>query len=329
MNRLLFLFFLFSGQCLSEELTELPAGSSFIYPKQISTKWLYYTLSNCIGPSNPHANCRDNNDIVLDGEIEITIRLTQGTLNQAINNRINATNNSTTISRQGKFDWVGGGYGLRIEWTETVPGLICTPNDNASYQKCLSRYLGNTYTVKHNFMTSQSAAVWKHLSKYPLCNRGILFQNQLSTTGVSDIYSTDFESTCTKGGPNDITPPELEDSAVCSLNSQNLNLNYSSTNFNVTGLTQNVNLMISCTSGSAKNYKLKLTGSNVTNGRLNFGNGVSAQVSLNGTQVQANGMGIQLDNLTSKSIPVSATLMGSASSAGVSNATGVLILEAL
>lgn len=124
-----------------------------------------------------------------------------------------------------------------------------------------------------------------------------------------------------------INPPNP--TSVCSLNSQNLNLNYSSTSLNVDGLTQSTSLAVSCTSGDAKNYQLRLTGSNVTSGRLNFGNGVSAQVSLNGTQVNANGAAISLNGLTSRNISVSATLAGTASSSGVTNANGVLVLDAL
>ncbi|HGN1248426.1 MULTISPECIES: hypothetical protein [Providencia] len=127
----------------------------------------------------------------------------------------------------------------------------------------------------------------------------------------------------------EVLPETPVDKSVCSLNSQNLNLNYSSTNLNIDGLTQNTNLNISCTAGNAQNYQLKLTGNNVTNGNLNFGNGVSAQVSLNGSQVQANGPGIQLNSLTSQTISVSATLSGNASVSGVSKATGILILDAL
>lgn len=117
--------------------------------------------------------------------------------------------------------------------------------------------------------------------------------------------------------------------STCSLNSQNLNLNYSSTNLNVNGLTQSTNLTVSCTVGAAQDYQLRLTGTNVTNGRLNFGNGVSAQVSLNGTQVSANGSGIRLNSLTSLSIPIRADLIGTATNSGTTTASGVLILDAL
>lgn len=124
-----------------------------------------------------------------------------------------------------------------------------------------------------------------------------------------------------------INPPSSK--SVCTLNSQNLNLNYSSTSLNVNGLTQSTSLAISCGSGDAQDYQLRLTGSNVTSGRLNFGNGVSAQVSLNGVQVSANGSGISLNGLTSRNLSVSATLVGTASTSGITNSNGVLVLDVL
>ncbi|HGM9948365.1 TPA: hypothetical protein ACKRWH_003336 [Providencia rettgeri] len=126
-----------------------------------------------------------------------------------------------------------------------------------------------------------------------------------------------------------VVPPPHKDVSICSLNSQNLNLNYSATSLTVTGLMQSTELNISCTAGDAKDYQLKLTGSNVINGRLNFGNGVSAEITLNGVSVKANGDAIKLDKLVSKNIPVSATLIGTANSSGVSSANGIIILEAL
>lgn len=128
--------------------------------------------------------------------------------------------------------------------------------------------------------------------------------------------------------PAEVVPEIPSDKSVCSLGSD-INFNFSSTVLDVSGVSSTQTLPITCTSGDAQNYQLKLTGSNATNGRLNFGNGVSAEVSLNGTQVQANGSGISLNKLTSGSIPVSATLAGTASGSGVTNANGVLILDAL
>lgn len=125
-----------------------------------------------------------------------------------------------------------------------------------------------------------------------------------------------------------INPPTPN--SVCSLNSQNMFLDFNSTSLNVNGLSQTQNLNVSCTSGTAKNYRLRLTGSNVTSGRLNFGNGVSAQIYLNGTAVTANAAtGISLNGLTSRTVTVRGDLVGTASGAGVTNANGVLILEAL
>ncbi|QIC17293.1 hypothetical protein [Providencia vermicola] len=124
-----------------------------------------------------------------------------------------------------------------------------------------------------------------------------------------------------KGGPNRLSS--------CSLNSQNLNLNYSSSSLKAEGLEKSTRLNISCTSGTARNYQLRLTASNATNGLLNFGNGVSAQVSLNGIQVNANGTGISLNNLVNSTIAVNAKLKGSATKSGVSKANGILVLDAL
>ncbi|CAI1222094.1 Uncharacterised protein [Serratia fonticola] len=124
-----------------------------------------------------------------------------------------------------------------------------------------------------------------------------------------------------------VNPPT--EVGVCSLNNQNVNLNYSATNLNVNGMTKSEVLSISCSQGIARDYTLKLTGSNVIDGRINLGGGVSAQISLNDISVKANGAGISLNGLTSRTIPVSATLVGTATSPGVSNANGILVLEAL
>ncbi|MFC0226927.1 hypothetical protein [Serratia aquatilis] len=125
-----------------------------------------------------------------------------------------------------------------------------------------------------------------------------------------------------------INPPAPN--SVCSLNGQNMSLDFNSTSLNVNGLSQSQNLNVSCTTGTAKDYNLRLTGSNVTDGRLNFGNGVSAQIYLNGTAVSANAAtGIRLNGLTNRTVSVRGDLVGTASGAGVTNAYAVLILDAL
>ena len=128
----------------------------------------------------------------------------------------------------------------------------------------------------------------------------------------------------------EVLPEIPTDKSICSLGSD-VSFNFSSTALDVTGISSTKTLPISCTSGDAQNYQLKLiaTGDNVTNGRLNFKNGVSGQVSLNGTQIQTNGTGIQLNNLTTSTISVGVTLYGTASVSGVSNALGILVLDAL
>lgn len=124
-----------------------------------------------------------------------------------------------------------------------------------------------------------------------------------------------------------VNPPDP--ASVCTLNNQNLNYSFSSTSLNVNGTSQSRNLTVSCTTGTAKNYQLRLTGTNATGGRLNFGNGVSAQMDLDGTNISANGAAMNLNNLASRSITVKATLSGTASTSGTTNANGVLVLDAL
>ncbi len=156
--------------------------------------------------------------------------------------------------------------------------------------------------------------------------------------GLSQVFQTHFQCrdrtapqkwiTISSHIPYAVIPNPPDDESVCSLLSD-INVKFTSTELNVNGLSSTQALSINCTSGSAQNYQLKLTGNDVTNGRLNFNNGVSGQVFFNGTQVQANGTGIQLNNLTSSTISVGVTLYGTASVSGISNAVGILVLDAL
>lgn len=192
-----------------------------------------------------------------------------------------------------------------IDWTD---------NEKKTFTEWANSYLSTSpvYFIYRGFAPSE-------IQSYQLI--AVYFRCKSPQTGVAlhvQMYPKAGEIT---------NPPPLVGS--CTLNSQNLNLTYSSASLNVNGLTQSTNLNILCSGGNAKDYELKLTGSNVTNGRLNFGNGVSAQISLNGTQVQANSSGIQLNALTSRSISVSATLVGAASNSGTTSANGILILNAL
>lgn len=172
-------------------------------------------------------------------------------------------------------------------------------------------------------------------------SRGLFFRDSLTTEFDSVTMATQIW--CIAPGNNspwvgsqynfgreielEVVNPPISVS-VCSL-SNNVSLSYSSTTLNVNGLSQSASLGVSCTNGTAKDYTLRLTGSSVSGGRLSFGNNVSAQVYLNGTAVSANGSGIRLNSLTSRSVPVRADLVGTATNSGTTMANGVLILEAL
>lgn len=189
--------------------------------------------------------------------------------------------------------------------------------DIANLNKTLI-YSSGPYGKKWKFLTGAAG------SNNPRCGNGFT-QGCRAPDGT--IWGQRF-NVC-PFGDGAINPPIENPDSICNLNSQSLNLNYSTTSLAVSGLTQTTNLVVSCSSGTPHNYQLKLTGTNVTNGRLNFNNGVSAQVYLNGVLVQANGPGIQLNSLTSRTIPVRATLTGTAATSGVSSTTGILVLEAL
>jgi hypothetical protein len=130
-------------------------------------------------------------------------------------------------------------------------------------------------------------------------------------------------------GAQIVVPPPQENISVCSINSQNLNFVFSSSNLNVDGLSKTSKLIVSCTNGNAMDYQLKLSGNNVTNGMLDFRNGVKAKIFLNGTQIHADGSGILLNQLTSQTISINAILIGSAIESGLTHTNGILILEAL
>ncbi|UBX49294.1 hypothetical protein LDO51_00215 [Providencia alcalifaciens] len=113
----------------------------------------------------------------------------------------------------------------------------------------------------------------------------------------------------------------------CHLNNQDLTFNFSSTSLNASGLNKSSSLSINCTQGAASNYTLRLTSASASNGKLDFGNGVLASISIDGKEIQANGTAIELENLTSRDFNVNAALAGTASSSGTFNTNGILVLE--
>ncbi|HGM5491691.1 TPA: hypothetical protein ACKP1B_003356 [Serratia fonticola] len=126
-----------------------------------------------------------------------------------------------------------------------------------------------------------------------------------------------------------VDPPPPTNASVCSVNNQNLFIDFVSDSLNVAGKSLLSPLSITCTPGESQTYKLSLTGTNVVNGQLNFGNGVSAQISINNQPLYANGTWTVLSELSSGSVTVGAALVGTASGPGVTNASGVLVLEVM
>lgn len=118
----------------------------------------------------------------------------------------------------------------------------------------------------------------------------------------------------------------------CSFTTSAINLGFTSNNLTV-NQTKTSSLNIGCTTGDPKNYKIRLkpaSGTNVNSGRLVFGNGVLAQVSLNGINLNAGDDNSSV-NITSSSVsttlPVQVVLSGTASNSGYSTAQGILVLE--
>lgn len=124
-----------------------------------------------------------------------------------------------------------------------------------------------------------------------------------------------------------VMPPAI---STCYLDNAMIQMEFTSSTLNTDGKTAESSLYVNCTIGDTQDYQLKLIGlpGMATNGRLDFGNGVSAQIFLNGTQLQAHGPSINLNRLTSQVLSITGTLTGTAEVSGVSNTMGVLILEA-
>lgn len=305
-------------------LDDIKIGDSFYFPKTTKVYWNSIEYVQCTGYYTPVQSCLPDTRVYTGNlTVEYTISLGIATANMPVN--MNNTSTGANASSALRTNGAGIGHGNVIS-AHPQPGLSCSYSlDKGSFQACLSRYQGSTFKITGNITFVLPSTQWN----LPLCSDVDIYPTSfvISPNPFSGRFASSYS--CTPGGEN-VTPlPDPDPESICSLNSQNLNLNYSSTNLNVDGLTQNTYLVVSCSSGDAKDYQLKLTGSNVTNGRLDFDNGVSAQVSLNGIQVQANGPGIQLNNLISQTIPVSATLTGTAAASGVSKTTVILVLEAL
>lgn len=302
-----FLLLIICGQSFAKSVT-LGPGSEVTTGKVISSKWVNYQISNGR----------------FIGNLEVRIRLVRasfrGSSNYQASYTLPAQGSSLTVTPCISNDAGYGGCSYDISF----PVVSCTSADQGDINTCMNRIVGTEGTI---LVPVNESTV--NLSSPNFCMRSYLNYREVTRSGGGSLDPY-FEPYKVCGADEGAPPPIPElTGSVCSLNSQQIELSYQSTTTNVSGLRKDGALSVLCTSGTPQNYQLKLTGNNVTNGNLNFGNGVSAQVSLNGSQVQANGPGIQLNSLTSQTISVSATLSGNASVSGVSKATGILILDAL
>ncbi len=116
--------------------------------------------------------------------------------------------------------------------------------------------------------------------------------------------------------------------SVCTFVGSNLSISFESLSTSVATV-KSVPLSVVCGTGEPVNYKLSLSSALAANGQLSFGNGIYASVSVDGSPLQANGDWIRLVGLSSGTKNMTVTLSGTASSTGVSDATGILLLEML
>lgn len=116
---------------------------------------------------------------------------------------------------------------------------------------------------------------------------------------------------------------------ICTLGND-IVFNFTSNSLNVAGLQQQRTVPIVCSAGGlSASYRLRLTSSSESNGNILFGNNVGVSFMLGSTALPVNGNGISLSLTSSYSPILTATLTGTAISVGKTDASGILILEAL
>ena len=116
--------------------------------------------------------------------------------------------------------------------------------------------------------------------------------------------------------------------SVCTIGSSVLSVSFESMTTTVSQ-EKSLPLDVVCGAGVPVNYKLSLTSSLADGGRLSFGNGVTAAVSVDGVALPVNGDWIRLTSLSTGTKLLTIALSGSAYTSGVTTATGVLVLEML
>ncbi len=304
--------------CVHSAIDTTLAGTQGLFPHTTEVRWIN-SSSQCT-KSNPNTGT-----CILyqqTGTMEVTFTFSYASPRTDVAENMNASGSkvNTSICLNGH---ASGAY-RKCTPREILPGLTCTPSDKGLFQQCLSRYQGQRFTMTVPVSIKREVG-------FPVCVDTSIFVISASEVGHANSYSEYITNSynCIEGGGNVLPSPPEEKASVCTLDSQRLEITFTSNNLNVSGSSGYRDMLVSCSPGTPGDYVLKLTASNPVNGRLDFGNGVSAQISLNGSQVAANGSGIKLTGLTSQSLPVIASLVGTASGPGVTNTNGILVLEAL
>lgn len=198
--------------------------------------------------------------------------------------------------------------------------------DSINVVERTNRYVDLYLSTRHTFPMTSIRTLGPSNVGGPLITYMRISCNQF-TEGYTYVESS-YSGTCTTCIAPPYTPPPPPKSS-CSFATSAFTINFTSASLNVDGDTSSVSVSLSCSSGSAQNYVLSLRASDVLAGRLNFGNGVSAQITINGTVLTPNGPGIPMYSLSSRSLPLTATLYGQSRSSGSFSSSGVLVLDIL
>ncbi|MBE0153034.1 hypothetical protein [Serratia sp. PL7] len=187
---------------------------------------------------------------------------------------------------------------------------------NGLYRGGLAFAYTGTNGGGNSFLTGQFAYIVPYDLNYVTCRA-------TTTTGGTRMITVDVKVDSVVDG---VAPGQT--SSICTIDQSNLNVSFESLSPTVS-VSKIVPLSVTCGAGVPVNYKLSLTSALSDNDMLSFGNGVYASVSFNGISLPVNGDWIRLNQLLSGTKNLTVTLSGTASSAGVTNANGVLLLEIL
>lgn len=312
---ILFLLTLLGSVSVHAARENISTGGTAAYP--LSITWAQYTKTPYVGGvvcSTVDAGCYN-----VTGLLTYTFRLDTSYPTSLIGSGF------TTIPASGTAVHLSFcvNIGVTCSYRNVVPGLTCTPADRGLFFSCLRSRNGNVYTVQVPY--SETAV----LPRSRRCARFVLSAASASPSPNDSSVQTEVLP-CSDGSPSVIPDPEpVPVFSTCSLSNQRLDFIFVSNSLSMASQSRTSSLLLSCTAGAARDYQLRLTGSLVNGGRLDFGNGVSAMISVNNIPLPANGTGVRLNAQTSGSMTISADLAGVSSSPGVFTSSGILILDAL